>query len=70
MDLKRLIARSEHTYFTLAVAIGVQPNTIYRWASGRAHPGWANAKKLAKELGVGLEDLGSALAKANAKEGR
>ena len=41
----------------LAKVLGVKPNTVSQWASGQLLPGEAVRQKLARELGIPMDEL-------------
>jgi len=45
------------TQFELAAMVGVRPESIHKWETGRAVPYDRNIRKLAEVFGVGLDDI-------------
>ncbi len=45
------------TQFELAAMVGVRPESIHKWETGRAVPYDRNIRKLAEVFGVGLNDI-------------
>ncbi|MFN8662194.1 MAG: helix-turn-helix domain-containing protein [Thermomicrobiales bacterium] len=45
------------TQFDLALAVGVQPQTVYLWESGRRQPQVAQMRKLGKVFGICSDDI-------------
>lgn len=45
------------TQFQVAVAIGVQPNTVAGWEAGRKEPRATHLQALARVLGVSADDI-------------
>lgn len=47
----------EWTQFDLALAVGVQPQTVYLWESGRRQPQVSQMRKLGKVFGICSDDI-------------
>ncbi|MCA9862494.1 MAG: helix-turn-helix transcriptional regulator [Thermomicrobiales bacterium] len=45
------------TQFDLAVAVGVQPQTVYLWESGRRQPQVTQMRKLGKVFGICSDEI-------------
>ena len=45
------------TQFDLALAVGVQPQTVYLWESGRRQPQVAQVRKLGKVFGICSDEV-------------
>ncbi|MFN8677725.1 MAG: helix-turn-helix domain-containing protein [Thermomicrobiales bacterium] len=45
------------TQFDLALAVGVQPQTVYLWESGRRQPQVAQMRKLGQVFGICSDDI-------------
>jgi DNA-binding XRE family transcriptional regulator len=45
------------TQFDLALAVGVQPQTVYLWESGRRQPQVTQMRKLGKVFGICSDDI-------------
>jgi DNA-binding XRE family transcriptional regulator len=52
------------TQFELALAVGVQPQTIYLWESGRRQPKVSQMRKLGKVFGMCSDEIDLALSPA------
>jgi DNA-binding XRE family transcriptional regulator len=45
------------TQFDLALAVGVQPQTVYLWESGRRQPQVVQMRKLGQVFGICSDDI-------------
>lgn len=45
------------TQFELALQVGVQPQTVYLWESGRRMPGVIQIRRLGKLFGICSDDI-------------
>ena len=45
------------TQFDLALAVGVQPQTVYLWESGRRQPKVAQMRKLGQVFGICSDEI-------------
>jgi transcriptional regulator with XRE-family HTH domain len=45
------------TQFELALAVGVKPNTISAWETGRKEPRAVHLQAIARALGVSADDI-------------
>jgi DNA-binding XRE family transcriptional regulator len=45
------------TQFDLALAVGVQPQTVYLWESGRRQPQVAQMRKLGQVFGICSDEI-------------
>jgi len=45
------------TQFDLALAVGVQPQTVYLWESGRRQPQVTQMRKLGKVFGICSDEI-------------
>ena len=45
------------TQFDLALAVGVQPQTVYLWESGRRQPQVTQMRKLGQVFGICSDDI-------------
>jgi DNA-binding XRE family transcriptional regulator len=45
------------TQFALALAVGVRPQTVYLWESGRRQPQVSQMRKLGVEFGICSDDI-------------
>jgi DNA-binding XRE family transcriptional regulator len=45
------------TQFELALAVGVQPQTVYLWESGRRHPQVSQMRKLGKVFEICSDEI-------------
>jgi DNA-binding XRE family transcriptional regulator len=45
------------TQFELALAVGVQPQTVYLWESGRRQPKVSQMRKLGKVFGICSDEI-------------
>jgi transcriptional regulator with XRE-family HTH domain len=55
--LRQLRLRAGYSIESLADEAGVTPSTLIFWERGAVCPSLANARKLARALAVGLDDL-------------
>jgi transcriptional regulator with XRE-family HTH domain len=56
--IRELRLQAGYTHQALALLLGVGERTVRRWENGEAMPTAAHARRLARRLGVTVEDLG------------
>ena len=57
LGLMKEIKNRRETYASIAERYGVEPNTVWRWASGNISPSLDKARRLASDYGRSVEYL-------------
>ena len=57
MTISELRRARGWTQFDLALAVGVQPQTVYLWESGRRQPQVMQMRKLGKVFGICSDEI-------------